>query len=587
MKLDPLAMQDWQIAEAAETAMKPTDTLAREMGLRPDEIVPMGRHVAKVDRGRVMARLQNAPTGRYVDVTAITPTPLGEGKTTTTLGLVQGLARIGRRVIGTIRQPSGGPTFNIKGSAAGGGLAQVVPLSTLSLRLTGDIDSITNAHNLAMVALTSRMQHEQNYDDERLAKGGLRRLDVDPERVQIKWAMDFAAQALRNITIGKGGKMDGYRMESGFQIAVSSELMAILAVAKDLRDLRERVGRMVVAHDRSGKEITTADLEVDGAMTAWMVDAVNPNLLQTLEGQPVLVHAGPFANIAIGQSSVIADLIAVRLADYVVTESGFGSDIGFEKFWNLKCRYSGLRPDAVVVVATIRALKMHGGGPAVKPGAKLDRAYTEENLALVEAGCANLLAHLDIVKKAGVTPVVCLNGFHTDAKDEVKVVKRVAEGAGALFAVGNHWLKGGDGAVELAQAVETACKAPNRFRHLYDLDLPLRARIERIAKELYGAAGVTYSDAALAKIKRLEADPTAAKMGTCMVKTHLSLSHDPDLKGRPTGWELPVSDVLVYRGAGFVVPVAGAIKLMPGTCSDPAFRRVDVDVETGKIRGLF
>jgi formate--tetrahydrofolate ligase len=438
-----------------------------------------------------------------------------------------------------------------------------------------------------MVALTSRMQHEQNYDDERLAKSGLRRLNVDPERVQIKWAMDFAAQTLRNITIGKGGKMDGYKMESGFQISVSSEIMAILAVAKDLKDLRERIGRMVVACDRSGKEVTTADLEVDGAMTAWMVDAVNPNLLQTLEGQPVLVHAGPFANIAIGQSSVIADLIAVRLADYVVTESGFGSDIGFEKFWNLKCRYSGLRPDAVVVVATIRALKMHGGGPTVKPGAKLDRAYTEENLALVEAGCANLLAHIDIVKKAGVTPVVCLNGFHADTKDEVKVVKRIAEAGGALFAVGNHWLKGGEGAVELAQAVETACRSPNRFQPLYELEVPLRARIERIAKELYGAAGVTYSDAALTKIKRLEADPATAKMGTCMVKTHLSLSHDPDLKGRPTGWELPVSDVLVYRGAGFVVPVAGAIKLMPGTCSDPAFRRVDVDVESGKIRGLF
>ena len=412
--LDPRKMADWQVAAAAEKDMKPVAALAAEMGLKEGEFIPMGRNLGKVDFHTVLKRLAKAPIGKYIDVTAITPTPLGEGKTTTTIGLVEGLGKLGKRVTGAIRQPSGGPTFNVKGSAAGGGLAQCIPLTPLSIRLTGDIDSITNAHNLAMVALTSRMQHEKNYDDEKLAKLNLKRLDIDPSRVTIKWAIDFCAQALRNITIGKGGKMDGCEMESGFQISVSSEVMAILAVSRDLKDLRERMGRMVVAHSRQGKEITTRDLGVDGAMTAWMVDAINPNLLQTVEGQPVFVHAGPFANIAIGQSSIIADELGVRLSDYHVTESGFGADIGFEKFWNLKCRYSGIAPSAVVVVATVRALKMHGGGPTVKPGAKLDEAYTKENLPLVEKGCENLLAHIDIVKKCGVRPVVCINSFHTD-----------------------------------------------------------------------------------------------------------------------------------------------------------------------------
>ncbi|MCX7590806.1 MAG: formate--tetrahydrofolate ligase, partial [Kiritimatiellae bacterium] len=395
MKLNPLEMSDWQIAAAAETQMKPVERLAAELGLRPDEVIPMGRRLAKIDFQAVLSRLGHGPIAKYVDVTAITPTPLGEGKTTTTMGLVEGLGKLGHSVIGAIRQPSSGPTFNIKGSAAGGGLAQCIPLTPLSIRLTGDIDCVTNANNLAMVALTARLQHERNYDDERLAKSGLKRLDIDPERVQLKWAMDFCAQALRNITIGKGGKMDGYEMESGFQISVASEVMAILSVATSLRDLRERIGKMVVAYDKQGREVTTEDLEVAGAMTAWLVDAINPNLLQTIEGQPVLVHAGPFANIAIGQSSIIADQLGTRLAEYHVTESGFGADIGYEKFWNLKCRYSGLTPDAVVIVATIRALKMHGGGPPVKPGLPLDGAYTRENVALVEKGCENLVAHIE------------------------------------------------------------------------------------------------------------------------------------------------------------------------------------------------
>lgn len=587
MQLDPTKLKDWQIAEAAEADMKPLDQIAGEMGLQRAELIPMGRQLGKVDFLKVLDRLGDKQRAKYIDVTAITPTPLGEGKTTTSMGLVQGLGKLGKRVVGAIRQPSAGPTFNIKGSAAGGGLAQCIPLTPFSIRMTGDIDSIANANNLAMVALTARMQHEHNYDDARLAKSNLTRLDIDPATVQMKWALDFCAQALRNITIGKGGKMDGLEMDSGFQITVASEVMAILSVATGLKDLRERMGRIVVAQDRAGNDVTTADLEVDGAMTAWMVDAINPNLMQTLEGQPVLVHAGPFANIAIGQSSIIADQVGTQLADYHVTESGFGADIGFEKFWNLKCRFSGLTPDVVVIVATVRALKMHGGGPRVRPGVPLDDTYTGENIELVEDGCANLVAHIDTVRKAGVRPVVCINSFYTDTPTEIAAIRRIAAQAGALVAVSEHWLKGGAGAVELAEAVVQAAEEPNAFKFLYDLDAPLTKRIELIAKAVYGASGVTYADTAVGKLEALASDPTASKLGTCMVKTHLSLSHDPNLKGRPTDWELPIRDLLVYRGAGFAVPVAGAIKLMPGTASNPAYRGIDVDTKTGKVTGLY
>jgi len=585
-RLDPTLLADWQIAEIAERDMKLIGRLAGELGLRDDELLPMGRYVGKIQYQQVLDRLKNVNNSKYVDVTAITPTPLGEGKTTTTLGLVQGLGKIGKKVIGTIRQPSGGPTFNIKGSAAGGGLAQCIPHTLFSIRLTGDIDSITNAHNLAMVALTSRMQHEANYDDGQLAQRKLRRLNIDPAQVQIKWAIDFCAQALRNITIGKGGKMDGLPMESGFQISVSSELMAILAVAHDLPDLRQRISKMVVAYDKNGKEVTTADLEVDGAMTAWLVEAFKPNLMQTIEGQPILVHAGPFANIAIGQSSVIADRIAGKLCEYVVTESGFGADIGYEKFWNLKCRYSGMRPDAVVIVATVRALKMHGGGPKVMPGMHLDEAYTRENLGLLEKGCQNLLAHIEIVKKSGTIPIVCVNRFNTDSDAEIALIKKIAEQNGATAVASQHWLKGGDGALELAEMVAAACQKTNHFHFLYDLSMPLSRRIELIAKEIYGASGVSYTKEARGKLQQFDRDPSISQLGTCMVKTQLSLSHDPLLKGRPTGWQLPIRDFLVYKGAGLVVPVTGDIKLMPGTGSDPAYRRIDVDVNTGKVQGL-
>ncbi|MFZ0035158.1 MAG: formate--tetrahydrofolate ligase [Sedimentisphaerales bacterium] len=589
MKLDPTKMQDWQIAEAAEKSMKPVSLLAKELGLKDNELLPMGRQLARVDYAMVLERLKSkaGPTAKYIDVTAITPTPLGEGKSTTAIGLIEGLGKLGKKATGAIRQPSGGPTFNIKGSAAGGGLAQCIPLVPFSIRLTGDIDCITNAHNLAMVALTSRMQHERNYTNEQLAKRNLKRLDIDPKQVQMKWVMDFCAQSLRNITIGKGEKMDGYEMESGFAISVSSELMAILALVKDLKDLRERISKIVVAYDKKGNEVTTADLEVDGAMTAWMVEALNPSLLQTIEGQPVFVHAGPFANIAVGQSSIIADLIATKLSDYHVTESGFGADIGFEKFWNLKCRMSGLKPNAVVIVATIRALKMHGGGPTVKPGIPLSKEYTQENLKLVEAGCDNLIAHIETVKKSGVRPVVCINSFYTDTKAEIGLVRKIAEQNGALVAYSEHWLKGGDGSIELAEAVIEACKEKNEFKFLYELGTPLRKQVELIATEVYGADGVTYTPEALKKAEAFEKNKDFKNFGTCMVKTHLSLSHDPDIKGRPRNWKLPIRDFLVYKGAGFIVPLAGQIKLMPGTSSDPAFRRIDVDLKTGKVTGMF
>ncbi len=587
MPLDPTKHADWEIAEAAEKNMKTVYQLAEEMGLEKEELLPHGHYVAKIDYKSVLNRLKDRPDGKYIDVTAITPTPLGEGKSTTTIGLLQGMGKRGKNVIAAIRQPSGGPTMNIKGSAAGGGLSQCIPLTPFSLGLTGDINAIMNSHNLAMVALTSRMQHEFNYSDEQLAKRNLKRLNIDPRNVQMGWIIDFCAQALRKIIIGIGGKMDGFMMESRFDIAVSSEVMAILSVATDLRDFRERIGRIVVAYDRQGNPITTEDLEVAGAMTAWMVEALNPNLMQSIEGQPVLVHAGPFANIAIGQSSIIADRVGLKLADYHITESGFGADIGFEKFWNLKCRFSGLKPHAAVVVATIRALKCHGGAPIPVPGRPIPEEYKSENVEWVEKGCENLVHHINTVKKAGINPVVCINAFYTDTDNEINAVRRIAEQAGARVAVSKHWQYGGEGALELADAVIDACNEPNEFRLLYELDVPLRRRVELIAKEVYGADGVEYSPTALQKARSIEEDQELSKLGTCMVKTHLSLSDNPNLKGVPKGWKLFVRDILVYKGAGFVVPVAGDIKLMPGTSSDPAYRRIDVDVETGRVKGLF
>jgi formate--tetrahydrofolate ligase len=504
---------------------------------------------------------------------------------------VQGLGKIGKNVSAAIRQPSGGPTMNIKGSAAGGGLAQCIPLTPFSLGLTGDINAIMNAHNLAMVALTSRMQHERNYTDEQLMRlSNMERLDIDPTKVEMGWIMDFCVQSLRNIIIGidgVNGKSDGFMMKSKFAIAVSSEVMAILSISTSLKDMRERMGKIVVAYSKKGEAITTEDLQVAGAMTAWMVEALNPSLMQSLEGQPVIVHAGPFANIAIGQSSIIADQIGLKLSDYHVTESGFGADIGFEKFWNLKCRFSKLVPDAAVIVATIRALKCHGGAPVPVPGKPMPEEYGSENVGWVEKGCANLLHHIKNVRKAGISPVVCVNAFYTDTDAEIAKVSELAEAAGAKVAVSRHWEKGGDGAIEFAEAVVEACEEKSDFKFLYELDQPVKDRIELIAKEVYGADGVEYSTEANTALARIQKDPELAKSGLCMVKTHLSLSDNPALKGVPTGWKLKVREVLTYGGAGFIVPVAGAISLMPGTGSNPAFRRIDVDTDTGKVQGVF
>ncbi len=591
MLLDPTRYKDWEVARAAEKDMPSIYEIGDRLGLTRKELLPHGHSIAKIDFKAVQERLKDKPNGKYINVTAITPTPLGEGKSTSAIGLVQGLGKLGKHVCAAIRQPSGGPTMNIKGSAAGGGLSQCIPLAPFSLGFTGDINAIMNAHNLAMVALTSRMQHERNYTDEQLNRlSGMKRLDIDPTRVEMGWVMDFCCQALRNIVIGmdgENGKFDGFMMRSKFGIAVSSEVMAILSIARDLADMRQRMGKIVVAYTKKGDPVTTEDLQVAGAMTAWMVDALNPSLMQTLEGQPVIVHAGPFANIAIGQSSVIADRIGLKLADYHVTESGFGADIGFEKFWNLKCRYSGLVPDCAVVVATIRALKCHGGAPVPVPGKPMPQEYDKENVGWVEKGCENLIHHIRNVRKAGISPVVCINAFYTDTPAEISAVRKICEQEGAKVAVSRHWEKGGDGAVEFAQAVLEACEEPGRFEFLYDLDMPVTQRIELVARQVYGADGVDYSSAAVSALDRIQANSELAKLGLCMVKTHLSLSDDPGRKGVPKGWRLQIRDVLTYGGAGFIVPVAGTISLMPGTGSNPAFRRVDVDVKTGEIQGLF
>jgi formate--tetrahydrofolate ligase len=586
MPYDATKMKDWEIGEAAEKNMPTPDQWRDRLNLQKDEIIPYGR-LCRLDFLKIIERLKKKPDGKYVEVTAITPTPLGEGKTTTTMGIIEGLGKRGKNPGGCIRQPSGGPTMNIKGTAAGGGNALLIPMTEFSLGLTGDINDVMNAHNLAMVALTARMQHERNYDDKELAKRGLRRLNVDPTRVEFGWIMDFCAQSLRNIVIGLGGRMDGYAMQSKFGIAVSSELMAMLAIVTDLADLRQRMDNITLAYDREGKPITTKDLEVGGAMTAWMRSTINPTMCCTAEYQPCMVHAAPFANIAVGQSSIIADRIGLKLFDYHVTESGFAADIGFEKFWNVKCRLSGLKPHVSVLTATIRALKMHGGGPKVVAGLPLPDAYTKEDLKTLEKGLPNMLHHINTIRTAGINPVVCINAFHTDTKAEIAMVRKAAEAAGARCALSEHWLKGGDGALELADAVMDACNEKNDIKFLYPLEMKLRERVDKVAKVVYGADGVAWSADAEAKAKAFEADKKYDEYATMMVKTHLSLTHDPAIKGTPKGWTLPIRDVLIYSGAKFLCPCAGTISLMPGTSSDPAFRRIDIDTKTGNVSGLF
>lgn len=579
---------DLAIAQAAQP--KPISEIAAEIGLTDDDLIHYGKYKAKVHLD-TLPKLANRPTGKYVDVTAITPTPLGEGKTTTSIGLVQGLGMLGHKSIACIRQPSMGPTFGIKGGAAGGGYSQVIPMEDFNLHLTGDIHAITAAHNLVAAAIDARWYHEERMNDERLAKVGLTRLNIDPYKTTWNRVTDTNDRALRNIIAGLGAEEDGRPRQTGFDITVASEIMAILALVNGddyksaLKDFRTRAGRTVIGYNKDGKPITLDDLGVAGAVTVMMKDALHPNLLQTLEGQPAFVHAGPFANIAHGNSSILADRLALKLGDYVVTESGFGADIGMEKFFNIKCRYSGLIPDCVVLVATIRALKMHGGGPRVVAGRPLDKAYIEENIPLLETGMENLAAHIRNAKRFGIPVVVAVNKFPTDTDLEIETVMKGAIAAGAETAVmSNHWTEGGDGAIQLAEAVVAACEKPSNFEFLYPLDLPIKTKIETIAREIYSAGKVIYEPQAEKQIKTYE-DNGFGNLPICMAKTHLSISHDPNLKNAPSGFTMTVREVRASVGAGFIYPLIGEMRTMPGLGTRPVYINIDID-DDGKVVGL-
>jgi methylenetetrahydrofolate dehydrogenase (NADP+)/methenyltetrahydrofolate cyclohydrolase/formyltetrahydrofolate synthetase len=600
---------DIEIAQAAK--LKPAIEIAEGIGLTEDDLDFYGKVKAKIHLD-VLQRLTDRPNGKYIDVTAITPTPLGEGKTVTTIGLSQGLGYIGKNVFTCIRQPSMGPTFGIKGGAAGGGYSQVVPMEDFNLHLTGDIHAVGVAHNLLAAAIDSRLMFEARYSDERLARvcPEVPRLNIDPNSISWNRVVDVSDRSIRNVIIGLGadaadqplagetlGQMvegmaastDGYPRVAGYDITVASEIMAILALTdgyEGLRDLRKRLGRIVWGTDKNGKPLTAENLKVAGAMTVLMKDALMPNLMQTLAGTPAFVHAGPFANIAQGNSSIIADQIALKLADYVVTESGFGADCGMEKFLNIKCRYSGLTPDCIVIVATVRALKMHGGGPRVVPGRPLNKAYTEEDIELLKAGMPNLIQHIENARKFGVPVVVAVNRFTSDTDAEIETIREAALTAGADDSVLSEvWAKGGEGGVALAEAVVKACEKPSDFRFLYPLEMPIKDKIETIAREIYRASAVEYSDEAQSKIE-LYTRAGFDNLPLCMAKTHLSFTHDPALKGTPRDWTLPIRDIRASVGAGFLYPLCGTMRTMPGLPSRPVFVDIDLDLETGKVVGL-
>ena len=611
---------------AQEATLKPINQIAEELGIEEDELELYGPYKAKV-KLEILKRLKDSPDGKYIDVTAITPTPLGEGKTTTTVGLSQALgAHLGKKVITVIRQPSQGPTFGIKGGAAGGGYSQIIPMEDFNLHLTGDIHAITAANNLLAAAIDVRIMHESKQDDvklfnrlcppnkegnrrfspsmlRRVAKLGINktdpndlteeerskfvRLDIDPDSVTWRRVIDTNDRFLRTITIGQGDDEKGYERVTGFDITVASEIMAILALTTSLADMRERFGRIVIGTNKKGEAVTAEDIGAAGALTVLMKDAIKPNLMQTLEGTPAFVHAGPFANIAHGQSSIIADKIALKMGDYVITESGFGADIGMEKFFGIKCRYSGLIPQVVVLVATIRALKMHGGGPKVVAGKPLASEYTDENLELLRKGLPNMERHIKNALKYGVNVVVAVNSFKDDTQAEIDLVSKAAIEAGAMDAVeSRHWMEGGAGAVALAEAVIKAADKPSNFKQLYPLDLPIKDKIEIICKEIYGADGVDYSPEAEAKIE-LYNRLGFSDLPLCMAKTHLSFSHDAKLKGAPTGFRVPISDIRASVGSGFLYPLLGNMRTMPGLPTRPVFYDVDLDLETGKVVGLF
>ncbi len=572
---------DIDIAQAA--AIRPIREIAAPLGLTEDDLELYGRYKAKVHLD-VREKFAARPNAKYIDVTAITPTPLGEGKTTTTVGLTQALGALGYNSIAAIRQPSMGPTFGIKGGAAGGGYSQIIPMEDFNLHLTGDIHAVSVAHNLCAAAIDARLHHEGRWSDSYFEKIGLTRLNIDPYSITWNRIVDMNDRVMRNIIVGLGGIEDGPMRQTGFDIAVASELMAILALTTGLDDMRQRIGRIVIGTDTKKHPVTAEDLGVAGAMTVLMKDAIMPNLLQTLEGQPAFVHAGPFANIAHGNSSVIADQIGVKVGDFLVTESGFGADIGMEKFFDIKCRTSGLIPNAVVMVATVRALKMHGGGPKVVAGRALDKAYTAENLELLHRGVANLEAHIKIARKFGIPVVIAINAFHTDTEAEWAIVREAALRAGASDAVvTTHWADGGQGALKLGEAVVKAANEPSDFRFLYDVAQPIKEKIEILAREVYGADGVDYSPEAEEKIK-LYTSLGYDKTPICMAKTHLSFSHDPALKGVPKGYTFPIRDIRASMGAGFLYPLAGEMRTMPGLPSRPVF--MDIDIVDGKIVGL-
>jgi formyltetrahydrofolate synthetase len=615
------------IAIAQARTPKPIARLAEEVGIRADELEPYGHTKAKV-RLSLLDRLADAPNGKYVVVTAITPTPLGEGKTTMTIGLSQALgAHCGKRVVTCIRQPSMGPTFGIKGGAAGGGYSQVIPMEDFNLHLTGDNHAVAAANNLLAAAIDARMHWERTHPDDealpkalckrdaqgtlrlaghqtrRLARLGLRsdvtspdelspeerrrlfRLDLDPNAITWNRVLDINDRMLRSIEIGRGPEEQCPR-STGFDIAVASEIMAVLALSAGLEDMRDRFRRMVVGLSTAGEPVTADDIGIAGALTVLMKDAIMPTLLQTLEGTPVLVHAGPFANIAHGNSSIIADRIGLKLADFVVTEAGFGSDIGFEKFANIKCRTSGLTPDCAVMVVSIRALKMHGGGPKVVPGKPLDAVYRNEAIDLVRAGLPNLIRHIRNTTRYGIPVVVAINHFATDTEREIEIVREAAVEAGAFAAVkSTGWADGGAGVAGVAEKVIAACAQPKSFRHLYPLEASIEEKILAIATT-YGASAVAYTPEAEAKIRRYT-ELGYARLPICMAKTHLSFSDQPDLKGAPSGFTLTIRDIRASLGAGFLYPLVGAMRTMPALPARPAFVDVDIDTTTGRIEGLF
>ncbi|MBI3913874.1 MAG: formate--tetrahydrofolate ligase [Chloroflexi bacterium] len=620
IKIKKPVPSDIEIAQAAK--LKPVLQIAEEVGLRVSELELFGSYKAKVHLD-VRERLKKRKNGKYIDVTAITPTPLGEGKTTTTVGLSQALgAYLKQSVFTCIRQPSMGPTFGIKGGAAGGGYSQVVPMEDFNLHLTGDIHAVTTANNLLAAAIDARILHERATPDigklanalcpdgviapsirDRMKRLGIDpkkkfadltedekckifRLDIDPNSITWQRVVDINDRHLRKVQIGLGDDEKGNERITGYDISVASEVMAILALTTSIEDMRARLAKIVIGTSVRGEPVTAEDLGVAGAMTVLMKDAIMPTLMQTLEGTPAFVHAGPFANIAHGNNSIVADQIALKLADYVVTESGFGADIGMEKFMDIKCRYSGLTPNAVVVVATVRALKMHGGGPKVVAGKPLDKAYTEQNLPLLEKGMVNLLKHIENAKLFGVPVVVAINSFKYDTAEEIKMVKRLVERSGSVAVPCSHWMKGGRGAIELGEAVMDASKQKANFEFLYPLDMPIKSKIETIAQKIYGAAGVDYSPEAEEKIA-LYTRLGFSNLPMCMAKTHLSLSHDQNLKGRPTGWRLPIRDIRASVGAGFLYPLCGTMRTMPGLPTRPVFYDVDLDLKTGKVVGLF